>query len=277
MPRRFEGKVVFITGAARGQGRSHAVRFAQEGADIIATDICAPVETPDYPMATAEDLAETARMVEALDQRVVTAQADVRDTSQLDAAVSAGLAEFERIDVVVANAGIGHYGPALMLTDAQWNDIVDINLTGVFKTLRATLPSMIERGIAGSAVITSSAMGIKPSPHVSHYAATKSGLTGLCRSLAIEVAPHNIRVNTVNPTAVDSDMFQNDTLKGLFVPGEEAPTREQFVAAASTMHILDVPWIQPDDVSSAVLYLASDEARYITGVALPVDAGFSIK
>jgi (+)-trans-carveol dehydrogenase len=273
---RFTGKVVLVTGAARGQGRAHAEAFAREGADVIAVDICAQVESAFYPLATPEDLAETARLVEKLDRRVVARQADVRDTDALGAAVADGVAELGRLDIVVANAGITDFGPALQLSDQRWDDVIGTNLTGVFKTLRAALPIVLEQGEGGAAVVTSSSMGIKGGAHLAHYSAAKHGLTGLVRSMALELAPHRIRINTVHPTGVDTPMLQNETTRRLFVPGDADPTQEQFAQAAAAVHPLGIPWVDTMDVTNAVLWLASDEARYVTGVALPVDGGFTI-
>jgi SDR family mycofactocin-dependent oxidoreductase len=276
MTGRVEGKVAFVTGAARNQGRSHALRLAQEGADIIAVDICEPVKSIEmYPPATEEDLAETARLIEELDRRVLTTKADVRDPDALQAAVDAGVAELGRLDIVCANAGVFEIQPALELTDAAWREMIDINLTGVWNTCRAALPHMLERG--GSIVITSSTAGLKGTPNTVHYTAAKHGVVGIMRTVANEFAAHSIRCNTVHPTGVDTVMIQNEKTWGLFDPDNPHPTRETAAPIFESTNALPVPWVEPVDISNAILFLASDEARYITGVTLPVDAGYTVK
>jgi SDR family mycofactocin-dependent oxidoreductase len=270
---RVAGKVAFITGAARGQGRSHAVRLAEEGADIIAVDRCADLASVPYPLATPGDLAETVRQVEALDRRIVARQADVRDQAALTAAVHDGLAEFGRLDIVCANAGVNQPVPAKDMDSGVWADIVDVDLSGVWRTCKAAIPHLIAGGRGGSVVLTSSAAGLKGYANIAHYTAAKHGVVGLMKTLAQELAPHRIRVNTVNPTQVDTDMIQNESMYHLFCPDIENPTREDFGAASAATILLPVDWVESIDVSNAVLFLASDEARYITGVALPVDAG----
>jgi len=267
------GKVAFVTGAARGQGRSHAVTLAAAGADIIAVDLCAQLATVDYPMSTPEDLAITVREVEALDRRIVARVADVRDTASLRAAVDAGVAELGRLDIVAANAGILSSGSLDQLDERAWREMVDVNLSGVWRTTKVAIPHILAGGRGGSIVLTSSVAGLKSYPNVAHYVAAKHGVVGLMRTLAVELAPHGIRVNTVNPTQVDTDMIQNDVMYRLFVPDEANPTKEQFAAASRATALLPVDWIESVDVSNALLFLASDAARYITGVALPVDAG----
>jgi (+)-trans-carveol dehydrogenase len=270
---KLEGKVAFVTGAARGQGRSHALTLAAEGADIIAVDRCGPIDSVSYGLPTPDDLAETVRQVEALDRRIVARQADVRDTEGLRAAVDAGVAELGRLDIVSANAGILSAGSLDELTEAAWREMIDINLTGVFKTCKVAIPHILAGGDGGAIVLTSSVAGLKSYPNVAHYVAAKHGVVGLMRTLATELAPYRVRVNTVNPTQVDTDMIQNDVMYHLFVPDEENPTKEQFAAASRDTGLLPVDWIESVDVSKALLFLVSDDARYITGVALPVDAG----
>ena len=274
---RVEGKVALITGAARGQGRSHALRLASEGAQIIAVDLCQQIDSVPYPLATEDDLQQTAKLIEELDQRVVATQADVRDSAQLDAAVQMGLSEFGQIDIVVANAGINSLAYAWEITDEAWQDMLDVNLTGVWRTVKATLPSMIERGEGGSIVMTSSIFGLSGSAQLAHYAAAKHGVVGLMRSLVNELSTHRIRANCVCPTTVDTDMCQNDMTYKVFCPDLEHPTKEDTAARMLNSNALQVPWVDPIDISNAVLYLSSDEARYVTGVALPVDAGFLTK
>ncbi|MFA1551834.1 mycofactocin-coupled SDR family oxidoreductase [Actinomadura chokoriensis] len=279
MTGRMAGKVAFITGAARGQGRSHAVRLAEEGADIIAVDICANIDTvtPYYPLATEEELAETVAQVEALGRRIVARKADVRDLDGLQKAFDDGLAELGRIDTVVANAGIATYGKAWELTAEQWRDMIDVNLTGVFHTARVAIPAMIEAGRGGSIMFTSSIGGLKGVQHVAHYVAAKHGLVGLMRTLANELGPHSIRVNTVHPTNVDTIMIQNPGTYAMFSPGDPEPSQEKAMPGFLSLNTLPVPWVESADISNAVLFLASDESRYITGVTLPVDAGATVK
>jgi SDR family mycofactocin-dependent oxidoreductase len=267
------GQVAFVTGAARGQGRSHAVTLAEAGADIIAVDLCADLDTVDYPLATADDLAETVRQVEALDRRIVATTADVRDTAGLRAAVDAGVAELGRLDIVSANAGILSMGSLADLTERAWREMIDVNLTGVWRTCKVAIPHLLAGGRGGAIVLTSSVAGLKSYPNVAHYVAAKHGVVGLMRTLAVELAPHRIRVNTVNPTQVDTDMIQNDVMYRLFVPDAEHPTREQFAAASRATGLLPVDWVESVDISRALRFLVSDDARYITGVALPIDAG----
>ncbi len=277
MTGRVEGKVAFITGAARGQGRSHALRLAEEGADIIAVDLCAPIGSVDkYPLATREDLDETAAAVEALDRRVVARVADVRDASTLAAALGEGVTELGGLDIVVANAGIASYGLSWELTDEMWQDMLDVNLTGVWHTAKAAVPHLLRRG-GGSMVFTSSIGGLKGIMQVAHYVSAKHGIVGLMRTMANELAPHHVRVNTVHPTNVDTHMIQNPGTWGMFAPEDPEPTREKAMPGFLSLNALPVPWVDPIDISNAVLFLASDEARYITGVALPVDAGAAIR
>ncbi len=274
---RLEGKVAFVTGAARGQGRSHAVRLAEEGADIVAVDIASQIDTVPFPMATPDDLAETVEQVEALDRRIVARQADVRDYEALKAALDDGVARLGRLDIVAANAGIVSYGSAEELTEQAWQDVIDVDLTGVWHTVKAAIPHLRAAG-GGSVVITSSDGGLEGSPNVAHYTAAKHGVVGLMRTLANELAPDLVRVNTVHPSAVDTDMIQNQAAYHLFLPDHQGDiTREEVAPALQTVNALPVPWLEPLDISNAVLFLASDEARYITGVTLPVDAGAFVK
>jgi (+)-trans-carveol dehydrogenase len=278
MAGRVAGKVAFITGAARGQGRSHAIRLAQEGADIIAVDICEDIPGIPYHGPTEADLAETVKLVEALDRRIVATKADVRDYPALKAAVDDGVAQLGRLDIVSANAGIGGSpAKAWEMDDATWQTMVDINLTGVWHAAKAAIPHLIEGGNGGSIILTSSAAGLKAYENIAHYVSAKHGVVGLMRTLALELAPYMIRVNSVHPTQVDTDMIQNEASYRLFRPDLEHPTREDFAPASQSMNALPIPWVEPVDISNAVLFLASDEGRYITGVTLPVDAGTVIK
>ncbi len=270
---RLTGKVALITGAARGQGRSHAIRLAQEGADIIALDICESLATVPFAGATEEDLAETAKEVESLDRRVLTHKADVRDSGQLDRAVAEGLSEFGHLDIVVANAGIGSFAPAWELTDEMWQEMIDVNLTGVWRTVKATVPTMISQGTGGSIILTSSIAGLIAFPNLAHYTAAKHGVTGLMRTLAVELAPYGIRCNSVHPTTVDTPMIQNEALYSLFLGGVQGATRADAEVGFKALNALPIPWVEAVDISNAVLWLASDEARYVTGTTQVIDAG----
>ena len=271
---RVEGKVALITGAARGQGRSHAVRLAQEGAEIVAVDICAQLDSVPYPGATSEDLATTTKLVEDLDRRVLARQADVRDTNAMKAVVEEAIAEFGHIDIVCANAGIGSSAASSWeISDESWQEVLDVNLTGVWKTAKAAIPHMIEHGQGGSIIITSSVAGLVAHSNMSPYVAAKHGLVGLMRALAIELAPHSIRVNTVHPAAVDTPMIDNAAVRQLFLPDALNPSREEASQLMKVMNALPIPWVESVDISNAVLWLASDEARYVTGITLPIDAG----
>ncbi|MGW5145261.1 mycofactocin-coupled SDR family oxidoreductase [Rhodococcus koreensis] len=272
MTGRVNGRVVLVTGAARGIGRAQALRFAQEGADVVAVDLCGPVGTVVTPPASPEDLEVTAKLVRDRGRRIVTAQVDVRDGTALADAVTAAAGELGGLDFVCATAGITSSGAALELDSETWQTMLDVNLTGVWQTCKAAAPHLIERG-GGAMILTSSIAGLRGLVGVAHYTAAKHGVVGLMRSLAKELAPHRVRVNSVHPTNVDTDMIQNDMVRRAFRPDLEHPTREEFAAAAVTMNMLPIPWIEPVDVANAALFLASDEARYITAVALPVDAG----
>jgi SDR family mycofactocin-dependent oxidoreductase len=275
---RVEGKVAFITGAARGQGRSHAIRLAEEGADIIAVDVCEDIAGVPYVGATEEDLAQTVKAVEALDRRIVATKADVRDLDQLRAAVDDGVAQLGRLDIVSANAGIGAFPhPVQEIPEDIWADVIDINLTGVWRTTTVATPHLIAGNRGGSIILTSSAAGLQAYPNVAQYVSAKHGVVGLMRTLALELAPHMIRVNSIHPTQVDTPMIMNEATYGMFRPDLERATREDFEPASQAMNALPIPWVEAVDISNALLFLASDEARYITGVALPVDAGCLVK
>jgi (+)-trans-carveol dehydrogenase len=274
---RLEGKVAFVTGAARGQGRSHAIGLAEEGADVIAIDIASQIETVPYPMATPEDLEQTVKEVEACGRRIVARRADVRDYDALRAALDDGVAQLGRLDIVAANAGIASYGRAEDLAEETWQDMIDVNLTGVWHTCKAAIPHLRASG-GGSIVITSSTAGLKGLQNLAHYVSAKHGLVGLMRTLANELAPDLIRVNTVHPTSVDTPMVHNQATYRLFLPDHPGEiSREEAAAAFQAIQALPVPWLEPRDVTNAVLYLASDEARYVTGVTFPVDAGAAVK
>jgi (+)-trans-carveol dehydrogenase len=278
MAGRLEGKVAFITGAARGQGRAHAVRMAQEGADIIAIDICKQIDSVQIPLSNPEDLAETADLVKNLDRRIFTAEVDTRDFDGLKAAVDAGVEEFGRLDVIVANAGIGNGGQTLDKTgEPDWDDMIAVNLSGVWKTVKAGVPHILAGGNGGSIILTSSVGGLKAYPHTGHYVAAKHGVIGLMRTFAVELGAQNVRVNSVCPTNVNTPLFMNDGTMRLFRPDLENPGPDDMKVVGQMMHTLPIGWVEPEDVANAVLFLASDEARYITGVALPVDGGSCLK
>ena len=265
------GKVAFITGAARGQGRSHAIRLAQEGADIIAVDICAQIESVLYPLATPEDLTQTVKEVEALGRRIVALQADVRDEAGLQAAFDAGVAELGPVDIVLANAGISTMAP--QEHDLAWPDVINVNLTGVFHTVQVAIPALLERNQGGAIVLTSSTAGLSGGLGHSRgglaYVAAKHGIVGLMRSYANYLAPHNIRVNSVHPTGVNTPMINNEVMQAFIQRARSG--------APAPANALPVEIIESVDVSNAIVWLVSDDARYVTGVALPVDAGFTNK
>jgi SDR family mycofactocin-dependent oxidoreductase len=272
-----DGKVAFITGAARGQGRSHAVRLAQEGADVIAIDICDQPKTVSVPGASREDLEETARQVEELGRRIVWRVGDVRDVDFLTEAAKEGVAELGRLDIVVANAGIWAVGETepegLAERQRVWQETIDINLSGQFNTLEAAVPILVEAGGGGAIVLTSSTAGLKSmainSLAQTAYTAAKHGLVGLMRNYAVELAPHRIRVNTIHPTSVKTPMIENEVTAAYLEKHPEL--------AGLMSNLLPVDAVEPVDISNCVLFLVSDAGRYVTGVTLPVDAGFLVK
>lgn len=272
---RVEGKVAFITGVARGQGRSHAVRLAEEGADIIGVDACTPVDTMPYPMGTQDDLDETARLVEKTGRKAVLTRADVRDRDIVQQAVSDGVTELGRLDIVCANAGISPPGgPVWTISSQQWRDVIDINLTGVFNTLSATVPAIQAAGNGGSIVVTSSGAGLRAAQNLGDYNASKHAVVGLAQTLANEVAKEGIRVNVIAPGTVDTPMVTaNDVQFRVFRPDLQNPKLEDCMDIFKMIMPMGQPWVDPADVSNAVVFLASDEARYVTGIVMPVDQG----
>ena len=278
MTGRVEGKVAFISGAARGQGRSHAVRLAQEGADIIAIDICGPIDNLAYPHSTPADLAETADLVKAHNRRIVTAQVDVRDYAALKAALDSGVEQLGRLDIIVANAGIGTFGNKLhKIGEKIWQDMIDVNLSGVWHTVKAGVPHIIAGERGGSVVLTGSVGSHKAMAYTGHYIAAKHGVVGLMRAFAVELGQHRIRVNSVHPSQVNTPMTMNEVTFRLFRPDLENPGPEDFAPFSQMTHTLPVPWVEAVDISNAVLFFASDDSRYVTGVSLPVDAGALLK
>ena len=276
---RLEGKVAFITGAARGQGRAHAVRLAEEGADVVAVDALTDVGSVGYPMATQQDMDETVRRVEKLGRRIVATRADVRDSAAIERALGDGVAELGRLDVVVANAGIASFAAAEALTDQMWDDMIAINLSGVFRTVRASIPHLKRTEDGGAVVLIGSVGGLRGVMNIAHYCAAKFGLVGLMKVLAQELAPHRVRVNVVHPTNVDTPMIHNPALYGLLFPDRDPSTvsRQEAEEVMRATNLLPVGWVDPADISEAVLYLVSDSGRYITGIELPVDAGYSTR
>lgn len=263
------GKVAFITGAARGQGRAHAVRLAGQGADIIAVDLCDQIASVPYPMATPDDLAATVKLVEDTGARIVSRTADVRDRAALKSALDDGVAELGRLDIVIANAGIAPFGD-----DQAWQDVIDVNLTGVFHTVDIATQRLIDQGEGGAVVLISSVMGLvggsQPGAGPVGYAAAKHGVVGLMRTYANLLAPHNIRVNSVHPTGVNTPMIDNDFTRAWMaeMAHEDSPDMS---------NALPADMVEPEDIADAVLWLVSDAARYVTGTTLPVDAGFVLK
>jgi SDR family mycofactocin-dependent oxidoreductase len=274
---KLDGKVALVTGAGRGQGRAHALKLAAEGADIIAVDICAPISSVPYELASQADLDETAKSVEQLDRRIVARVADVRDRAALTAAVREGAAELGRLDVVVANAGIWSAAPFVDMTDEMFDDMIDVQMYGPYNTCKAAVPIMLEQNTGGSIIIISSTAGMRGFPNQVHYNMGKHAVVGLMRSLANELAPHFIRANTIHPSSTNTKMIQNEAIWSAFAPGVENPTVDDFGDTFTAMNLLPIPWMEPGDISDAVAWLASDESRYVTGVTLPVDAGYLAK
>jgi SDR family mycofactocin-dependent oxidoreductase len=271
-----DGKVAFITGVARGQGRSHAVTLASEGAAIIGVDICADIPSNGYPMATRDELDETVALVEAAGGKMIAAKADVRDFHALKAALDAGVEQFGRLDIALANAGIATMAFRELTIEEDlemWTDVLDVNLVGSFHTAKAAIPHLIEGGRGGSIVFTSSTAGLRGFGGLQGgglgYAASKHGIVGLMRTLSNALAPHNIRVNTVHPTAVNTMMAVNPAMTAFL---ENYPD-----GGVHLQNPMPVSLLEPQDISATISYLVSDAARYVTGVTLPVDAGFTNK
>ncbi|MEZ5077615.1 MAG: mycofactocin-coupled SDR family oxidoreductase [Solirubrobacterales bacterium] len=273
---KLEDRVAFITGGARGQGRAHALALAREGADVAFCDIAAPLETVPYPLATEEDMAETVRLVEETGRRCVAIRADVRSTEQVEAAVAETIEQLGGIDILLANAGVCGFGTFWEITDQMWDEMVGTDLTGVFKSMRAVVPHMIERG-GGRIVATSSMGGRMGNPNLAHYVAAKWGVIGLVKTLALEVADKGITVNAVCPATVDSEMVHNDALYGLFAPDLDNPTKADVEPRYTAMNPIPFPWTPPEEISAAILYLVSEEARMVSGTTLDVCMGGSAR
>jgi (+)-trans-carveol dehydrogenase len=269
---RMDGKVALITGAARGQGRTHATTLAREGAEIVAIDICEQIESVAIPMANDADLEQTVKEVEALDRRCLAIKADTRDGAAMNDAVSRAVAEFGKLDTIVINHGICHVSGYDTVTDEEFRDAFETNVFGVWNTAKAAIPQLIAEG-GGSIVINSSPMGVAPMYGLLAYVAAKHGAIGLMRNLSAELGPHSIRVNAVLPTTTDTPMINNSVIYGAYSGGDPNATKDDIRFAAEAMNLLPVDIIAPGEISNAVLFLASDESRFVTGLALPVDAG----
>ncbi|WAJ46104.1 mycofactocin-coupled SDR family oxidoreductase [Mycobacterium sp. Aquia_216] len=263
-----QGRVAFVTGAARAQGRAHAVRLAREGADVIALDICAPVsDTVTYAPATPEDLNETVRLVEAEGRKILARAGDIRDDATVRQLVVDGVEQFGRLDIVVANAGVLGWGRVWELTDEQWDTVIGVNLTGTWRTLRAAIPAMIDAGNGGSIVVVSSSAGLKATPGNGHYAASKFGLTGLTNSLAIELGEYDIRVNSIHPYSIDTPMIEPEAMMEIFAK------HPRFVHSFPPMPMQYKGFMAADEVSDVVAWLAGDGSGTVTGMQIPVDKG----
>lgn len=277
-PQRLAGRVAFVTGAARGQGRAHSLRLAAEGADVILLDAVSPIDDVAYPMPSQGDLDDVASSVRALGRRAITVTADVRHHDEVVKLVAQAADQFGRMDVVVANAGVlGSARPSWEMSPEEWSTVLDVNLTGVWTSVKAAMPAMIAAGNGGSVILISSIAGLRGVPNVSNYVAAKFGVVGLAGSLANEAARFGIRVNTVHPTNVRTPMIDNPHSATIFRPDLDAPTLADAVDTLQKINLLPVPWVEADDVSDAVAWLASDESRYVTGATLPVDAGMLSK
>lgn len=274
-----DGKVALVTGGARGQGRSHAVRLAEEGADVVVVDVAADVpEVAAYPGPDEAELAETARLVEGCGRKAIARRADVRDRAALQAVVDEALAVFGRLDVVLANAGVCPPGaPTWEIPEAQWSAVLAVNLTGVFNTVSVTVPPMLEAGRGGAIVITSSSAAMKSPPNMADYAASKHGVIGLMETLAVELGPHRIRVNAICPAAVDTTILDNDAMFRLVRPDLEHPGRDDIAEVFAGRNPIPEPWVAPRDVSNFVAWLVSDQAWYLTGATLPLDMGHNVR
>lgn len=273
---KLDGKVAIVTGGARGQGRSHAVTLAGEGADIVICDIADQVKSVPYKMSTPSDLQKTVGLVEETGRRCIAVKADVRETAQMSEVMDSALSEFGKVDILVVNHGICSFHTIHEMPDATWDEMIGTNLTGVFKAMRAVVPHMVARGY-GRIVATSSMAGRAGWENIGHYAAAKWGIIGLAKSLALEVAAHGVTVNVICPSSVNTDMMHNDASYKLFRPDLDAPTREDALPSFTAANVIPVPWVEPVDISRAIMFLVSDDARYITGETLAVAAGVNAR
>ena len=275
---KLDGKVAFITGVARGQGRSHALALAREGAAIIGVDLCeSSLPSVPYELASRADLDETVRLVEQAGGKILARVADVRDLAALKAVVDEGVALFGRLDIIIGNAGIVSYGDVATMDEDRWQQMIDINLTGVWKAVRAGVEHIIEGGAGGAIVLISSTAGLRNMNTIGHYVVAKHGVTALAKVLANELGTHGIRVNSVHPTNVRTPMLDNPGTRRMFRPDLDDPQLDDVTDAFASSHLLDAPWVEPEDVSNAILYLVSDHGRYVTGSPFVIDAGFVAK
>ncbi len=268
------GRVALVTGAARGQGRAHALALAEAGADVVAVDICDDIASVHYSMSTEDDLTETVQLIEKLGGKGLAITADVRDDQAMQAAAARTVAELGRLDIAIANAGICGFNPMTELRRDQWDDMLAVNLTGVFNTFRAVVPHMVERG-SGRLVATSSGAGKSGLANLAHYSATKWGVIGFVKSVALELAQSGITANVVCPATVDTPMVHNAPLYSIFAPDVDEPDRETVRPMYAAMNPMRVPWIDPEDVTHAVMFLVSDKARYISGETIEISAAGS--
>lgn len=273
---RLEGKTALVTGAARGQGRAHAIRFAEQGANVVAVDICRDLDVLHYHLATSEDLAETASLIRAAGGRVIAQEGDVRDEAAMGSVVTNAIDEFGRIDIVCSNAGIVGYSPLWELSRDEWEAVMGTNLTGHWCVLKMVAPRMIADGRGGSIVVIGSAVATKAMTDAVHYVTSKHGLVGLVKAAALELAAHGIRVNLVNPGGLATAMVDNVMTRRRFRPDLDDPTREDMAQVAATLNPMGVAFLESRDVTEAVMYFASDDSRYVTGAALAVDLGMAI-
>ncbi len=272
-----DGRVAFITGAARGQGRAHAIRLANDGADIIAVDICRPIsESITYPLGTSEELAETVQAVEATGRKVLAREVDIRDLEALQKVVADGVEQFGRLDIVVANAGVLSWGRMFEMSEEQWDTVIDVNLNGTWRTIRAAVPAMIEAGNGGSIIIVSSSAGLKATPGNGHYSASKHGLVALTNALAIEVGEFGIRVNSIHPYSIETPMVEKKAMMDLFTKHPSyvhsfSPMPYQPVNHQSKKGLME--FMMPEEVSDVVAWLAGDGSATISGSQIAVDRG----
>ncbi|ORI26143.1 MULTISPECIES: mycofactocin-coupled SDR family oxidoreductase [unclassified Rhodococcus (in: high G+C Gram-positive bacteria)] len=269
---RFDGKVALITGAARGQGRSHAIAFAELGADVVLCDRCEDRDVVRYPLATQEDLDETVRLVQATGRKAISATFDTNDRQAMNSLVERAESELGRIDIAVANAGVSVAAPVQSMSEAQWAETIGSNLTGVFNTVGAVAPGMISRGY-GRIITISSMLGRAGNTNMAAYAASKWGVIGLSKSAALDLAPHGITVNTIAPGNISTPMIHNDSLYAMMRPDLDKPTADDVAPILQTLHAQPVPWLDAEEITRVVLFFAAEASAHISGTVLPVDAG----